>query len=101
MLEKCQFTKEEFFSNHENDKIQTLCLLNAELSDESQKDEDQNKKKEEKKLNILEQAQQGNKYAESLVTILDSIIKDLQKGIIVKKDLEKFLNIKKNKKKKR
>jgi hypothetical protein len=102
LLEKCQFTKEEFFSNHENDKIQTLCLLNAELSNESQKDghkkedqkdEDQNKTKEEKKLNILEQSQQGNKYAESLVTILDSIIKDLEKGIIVKKDLEEFLNI--------
>ena len=106
LLEKCQFTKEEFFSNQENDKIQTLCLLNAELSNESQKDdqqkedqkdEDQNKKKEEKKLNILEQSQQGNKYAESLVTILDSIIKDLDNGIIVKKDLEKFLNIKKKK----
>ena len=104
LLEKCQFTKEEFFSNQENEKIQTLCLLNTELIKESQKDDekkeiqkdiDKNKEKESKKLNILEQSQQGNKSAESLVTILDRIIKDLDNGIIVKKDLEKFLNIKK------
>ena len=103
LLEKCQFTKEDFFSNQENDEIQTLCLLNKELIEESQKedakkeeqkDEENNKGKEEKKLNILEQRQLGNKYAESLETILDSIIKDLDNGIIVKKDLEKFLNIK-------
>ena len=35
LLEKCQFTKEDFFSNHENYKIQTLCLLNEELIKES------------------------------------------------------------------
>ena len=104
LLEKCLFSKDEFFSNQENYKIQTLCLLNTELLNESQKDdqqkedqkdEDKSKKKEDKRLNILEQSQ--NKHAESLVTILDSIIKDLDNGIIFKKDLEKFLNIKKAK----
>lgn len=93
-----------FFSNHENYRIQTLCLLNKELIKESQeedkkkedqKDEEKDKKNEVK-LNILEH-QNGNKYAESLVTILDNIIKDLAKGIITKKDLEKFLNIKREK----
>ena len=104
LLEKCQFTKEDFFSNQENDKIQTLFLLNKELIEESQKEDQKKDQKvedkinEEKKLNILEQQQQGNKYAESLVTQLDSIIKHLDKGIIIKKDLEKFLNIKKIKK---
>ena len=105
LLEKCLFSKDEFFSNQENYKIQTLCLLNTELLIESQKDdqqkedqkdEDKSKKKEDKRLNILEQSQ--NKHAESLVTILDSINKDLDWGIIVKKDLEKFLNIKEVKK---
>ena len=108
LLEKCQFVKEDFFSNHENDKIQTLCLLNEELIKESQeedkKKEDQSDeekgKKDEIKLNILEQSENGNKYAESLVTILDRIIKDLDKGMITKKDLEKFLNIKQKQKQK-
>ena len=50
LLQKCDFTKEEFFSNQENYKIQTLCLLNKELTKESQKeDEQKNYKKEEEK----------------------------------------------------
>ena len=63
--------------------IQTLCLLNEKIIKESQeedkKKEDQSDeekgKKDEIKLNILEQSENGNKYAESLVTILDRIIK--------------------------
>ena len=31
-LEKCGFTKEEFFSNEKNDKIQALCLLQKEMN---------------------------------------------------------------------
>jgi len=42
----------------------------------------------------LEQAQQGNTYAENLVYILDTIRDYLEKGIITKKDLQTFLNIK-------
>jgi hypothetical protein len=63
------------------------------------KEEGKDKKKGEKSniLNILEQAQNGNEYADTLVKILDKIIKDLDKGAIVKKDLEKFLNIKRPK----
>ena len=95
LLEKCEFTKEEFFSNKENYKIKTLCRLNKELIEESQNEI----KKKEVKLNILEQAEKGNKYAKNLVNILDSIIADLDKGSISLKDLEKFLNIKRIKKK--
>ena len=106
LLEKCQFSKEDFFSNLENYKIQALCLLNEELIKESQ-EEDKKKKKEEQKdeekeknneikLDIL--SQQGNNiYADNLITILDSIKVNLEGGKISKKDLEKFLNIKKYK----
>ena len=83
LLKKCQFTKEDFFSNYENYKIQTLCLLNQKLKNESQKEDE-----------ILEQAQNGNECAETLIKILDNIIRDLDKGVIIKKDLENFLNIK-------
>ena len=103
LLEKCQFSKEDFFSNVENYQIQTLCLLIEELNKESQ-EEDKKKKKEvqkdeekdknnEVKLNIL--SQQGNIHAKNLITILDDIIKNLDRGLISKKVLEKFLNIKK------
>jgi len=95
LLKECQFTKEDFFSNYENYKIQTLCLLNEELKNESKKEDEKkeegkDKKKGEKSniLNILEQAQNGNECAETLVKILDKIIKDLDKGAIVKKDNE-------------
>jgi len=100
LLKECQFTKEEFFSNYENHKIQTLCLLNEELNNESKKEDEKKEegkdKKKEVKLNILELENQ-NEYADNLVKILDKIIKDLDKGAIVKKDLEKFLNIKRSK----
>ena len=103
LLEKCQFSKEDFFSNLENYKIQTLCLLNEELIKESQ-EEDKKKKQEDQKgeekdksngLDIL--SQQGNKHAENLITILDNIRDNLDRGLISKKELEKFLNIKKYK----
>jgi hypothetical protein len=74
LLEKCQFEKEEFFSNHKNDKIKTLCLINNELKKEKEDlinnesikeslkkekedetDKEKEKKKEDDKLNILEQ----------------------------------------------
>ena len=104
LLEKCVFEKEEFFSNQENYKIQTLCLLNEELKKEALKEEKEKEGSEEErkgnkrknKLQILEKYEQGNKHAESLVTILDSIINDLDKEKIKKKDLEKFLNLKNN-----
>ena len=78
LLEKCNFTKEEFFSNNENYKIQTLCLLNKEL-------------------NIFQKLDKENKYTKNLVDTLDNIKHDLDERIIAKKDLEKFLNIKRNK----
>ena len=84
LLEKCIFSKEEFFSNNENYKIQTICLLNEELN------------KEQVKLNILER-QETNKAAENLVTVLDSIKNELDNETILKKDLEKFLNVKNEK----
>ena len=91
ILEKCQFTKEEFFSNKENYKILTLCFLQKELIYESYKEDI---KYEDNILNIYEYEQQGNKYAKNLINILDNIRNDLDKGIITKKDLEKFLGIK-------
>ena len=96
LLQKCDFTKEEFFSNQENYKIQTLCLLNKELLKESQKENEQDKKRE-LKLNILAPAHQGNIYAENLVKTLDNILSDLERGNITKKDLQRFLNIKNEK----
>ena len=36
LLKACQFTKDEFFSNNENYKIKTLCLLKEKLKEESQ-----------------------------------------------------------------
>lgn len=42
----------------------------------------------------MEQAQQGNIYAENLENILDTIREDLDKGRITIKDLQTFLNIK-------
>ena len=58
LLEKCIFSKEEFFSNHEDYKILTLCFLNEELIKESRKEdekknEERNKRNDEK-LTILE-----------------------------------------------
>ena len=103
LVEKCEFTKEEFFSNKKNYKIILLCRLNKELNEEITEEDkkkehqkgEENGKINEEKLNILEQAQQGNKYAENLVTILDVIRDHLDQGKITKKDLEKFLYIKK------
>ena len=84
LLKACQFTKDEFFSNHENYKIKLLCLLNEKLKEESKN-----------KLNIIEQSENGNKFAKSLASVLDAVHKELFYGIITKRDLERFLNIKK------
>ena len=51
------------------------------------------RKKNEMKLDIKDQAQQENKSGENSITILDTIRNDLDKEIIVKKDLRKILNI--------
>ena len=76
LMKKCEFTKEEFYSNSENKKIKLLCYLN-----------------EKQKLEI--------QYNGKIETILDSIRDDLEieTGSIFKKKLEEFLNLKKNKKK--
>ena len=100
-MEKCQFTKDDYFSSRENYKIKLLYRLNEELRKESGKREkdgdkaDKNSKKYEEKLNRSEKAAQGNDYAINIVNILDEVKKDLKDGRIFKKDLEKFLNIKK------
>ena len=105
LLEKCKFDIDEFFSNQENYKIETLCLLNKELINESiEKDKNKIKseQKDEKKiendeikLNILSSAEKGNKNAQYLMAKLDVIKEKLEDGIITKRALEKFLNIKK------
>ena len=88
LLKVCIFTDEEFFSNHENYKIQQLCLLNEEL----------NKDEKMKKLDIIEQALHGNKNAKSIETELDKVTKKLEEGKITKRDMERFLNITKKEK---
>ena len=89
LLNACLFTRDEFFSNHENYKIQQLCLLKKEL------DKDKDKNKNALELNILKESEDGNKDAKSLEIILDAVHKELEYGAITKRDLEIFLNIKK------
>ena len=111
LLEKCQFEREDFFSNQENYQIQTLCLLNEELKKESleedKKKEEQNNEgkniKKEIKLDILSRQENENdqqkQNARRLQTTLDNIKEELDQGTITKKELETFLNIKKVKNK--
>ena len=81
LMKKCEFTKEEFYSNNENKKIKLLCCLNKA-----------------ERLNILGQ---DNKYASKLEITLDEIRNELENGSISKKLLETFLNIKKEKSEKK
>ena len=89
LLEKCIFEKDDFFSNQENYKIQTLCLLNEELKIESFKQdikqEKQNnigKDKKEIKLDILSKLENPN--AQRLQIKLDQVREELDNGIIKK-----------------
>ena len=68
ILDKCIFTKEEFYSNDDNNKIKLLCELN-----------------ERGKLII------PDIYSCQLAMILDDIRRDIDSGIITKKVLESFL----------
>ena len=68
--------------------IKTLCLLNEKLNEVSQD-------KKTKEINIIEQSENENKFAKSLVNVLDVVQKELDQGKIIKRDLERFLNIKK------
>ena len=69
LVKKCEFTKEEFFSNKDNKKIKLLCYLN-----------------EAKKLDI-------NNIGK-LPIILKEINVYIDEGLILKKNLEEFLNLK-------
>ena len=77
LMKKCEFEKEEFYSNSENKKIKLLCYLN-----------------DNKKLNI--------NYNGKIESVLDDIRNDLGKemdtGEITKKKLETFLNLKEEEK---
>ena len=68
-MKKCEFTKEEFFSNKENKKIKLLCYLN-----------------EAKKLDI-------NNIGKLEIT-LKEMYKYIDEGLFLKKNLEEFLNLK-------
>ena len=97
-LEKCEFTKEEFFSNHKNDKIQALCLLQKEMKEMSNwKDKvkgDMKSKEIFTTSKIIEMKDKNkNKFAERLYNILNQISDDLEREIITKKNLEIFLNM--------
>ena len=97
-LEKCEFTKEEFFSNHKNDKIQALCLLQKEMNIiSSGKDKvkgDMKSKEIFTTSKIMEMKDKNkNKFAERLYNILNQISDDLERENITKKNLEIFLNM--------
>ena len=97
-LEKCEFTKEEFFSNHKNDKIQALCLLQKEMNIISNgKDKvkgDMKSKEIFTTSKIMEMKDKNkNKFAERLYNILNQISDDLERENITKKNLEIFLNM--------
>ena len=99
LLKKCEFEKEEFFSNQENYKIKTLIELKKELEKDSQNERD---KKNENivldYLNLPKIVEKGNEAAIKIMNCLDSIEKDLHNGKIIKKNLEDFLKIKRIKK---
>ena len=71
LMKVCEFEKNEYYSNSENDKIKLLCYLN-----------DQEKP-------IINESNCGK-----LQIILDDIRADLEENLISKKQLEEFLNIK-------
>ena len=79
LMKECQFTKEEYYSNNENKKIDLLCELN-----------------EKKKIEKMEES---NYYGNIEYTI-DQIYKDLQGEILIEK-LEQFLENEEKKVKKR
>jgi len=90
LLKACQFKEEEFFSNHENYKIKTLCELKEELNKQS-------KDKKVKEFGIIELKEKENEFTKEIENVLDSVYKTLEFGKITKRDLERFLNIKKEK----
>ena len=98
LLKKCEFTEKEFFSNHENYKIKTLCELKKKLEEEQFEQEKEEKevpaKKEEKYLDLQALSEKGNESAKILLNVLVNIRSDLDNEKIIKKDLEKFLRIK-------
>ena len=71
LMKVCEFEKNEYYSNAENDKIKLLCNLN-----------DQEKP-------LINENNCGK-----LQIILDDIRGDLEENLISKKQLEEFLNIK-------
>ena len=95
LLQKCEFNKDEFFSNQENFKIKTLIELKKELEKSSQNEDDD--KNEINPLNLPSIAEKGNEAAINIMNTLDDIIQDLDKGKIIKKNLEIFLKIKRPK----
>ena len=73
LMKICEFEKSEYYSNYENDKIKLLCKLN-----------DPDKP-------IINESNCGK-----LQIILDDIKTDLEENLITKKQLEEFLNYKKD-----
>ena len=69
--------------------------LNKELENEKLIDEtNEDNIKKEKYLDLPDLSEGENKSAKIIMNTLDNIRQDLEKGKIIKKDLEKFLNIK-------
>ena len=91
LIDKCKFTKEEFFSNHENKKIKLLSDLNEKLNARAYETEEG----EKNKMFKIEREDLGEK----LEKILDEIRQDIDGKSFCKVKLEEFLESKKNDKK--
>ena len=91
LIEKCKFTKDDFYQNNERKKIELLCDLNEKL----------NKKKENEKENgnefKIEDKDLGEDLAKTLVNVRKEL--ELENNKFSKKKLEEFLKSKEANKK--
>ena len=85
LMKKCQFSKDEFYSNYENKKIKLLCFLTEKgfLMKPNNEETEENEEKDEK--------EERENYYNKLIDILDEIKADLEEGKINKYQLEEFL----------
>ena len=86
-IEKCKFTKDDFFSNHLKKKIKLLSDLNEKLN---AKKSDENEDGSQNKKLILTKEDLGEEFE----TTLDEIRKDIDSNSFSKINLEDFLQSK-------
>ena len=86
-IEKCKFTKDEFFSNHEKKKIKLLSDLNEKLN--TKKSDENEDGFQNKKLKLTKED-----LGEEFETTLDQIRQDMDSNSFSKSKLEDFLKSK-------